>query len=58
MLTAAGDDRCVLTTGSDSLDAILYHLLRLETDFTVLEPPELIERARAVAARLAQAASG
>lgn len=58
MLTPAGDDRCVLTTGADSLDATLYHLLHLDTGFTVLEPPELIERARTAAARLRQATAG
>ncbi len=55
VLTPLKDDRCLLTTGGDSLDSLLYHLLVLETDFTVLEPPELIARARAVAGRLARA---
>jgi predicted DNA-binding transcriptional regulator YafY len=53
---AAGADACVLTTGHDSLDALTFHLGSLGCDFTVLEPPALIERIRVLAARLQRAA--
>lgn len=56
VLKAAGQDSCLLTTGSDSLDAIAFHLAMLGTDFTVLEPPELIELVRVLAGRLHRAA--
>lgn len=46
---------CVLTAGSDSLDAIAFHLAELGHDFTVLEPPELVERVRALADRFGRA---
>ncbi len=55
-IEAAGDE-CMLTTGSDSLDALTFHLGNLGCDFTVLEPPELIERIRILAARLHRAAA-
>lgn len=56
VLTQAGAGRCVLSTGSDSLNAMTYHLLALDVEFTVLEPPELIEHLRGVAGRLSRAA--
>jgi predicted DNA-binding transcriptional regulator YafY len=55
-LEAAGDDTCMLTTGSDSLDSLTFHLGQLGCEFTVLEPPELIERIQALAGRLQRAA--
>jgi predicted DNA-binding transcriptional regulator YafY len=54
---AAGADACMLRTGHDSLDALTFHLGQLGCDFTVLDPPELIEHVRTVAARLQRAAS-
>jgi len=48
---------CVLTSGADSLDMLAFHIAAMDIDFTVLEPPELIERAAALATRLAKAAS-
>jgi predicted DNA-binding transcriptional regulator YafY len=54
---AAGADECVLTTGNDSLHALTFHLGNLGCEFTVLEPPELIEHVRAMAGRLQRAAS-
>jgi predicted DNA-binding transcriptional regulator YafY len=57
VLEAAGEDTCMLTTGSDSLDSLAFHLGQLGCEFTVLEPPELIERIRALAGRLGRAAS-
>ncbi len=52
----AGDGSCLLTTGSDSLDALTFHLAALGADFTVLAPPELIDYVRDVAERLRQVA--
>jgi len=49
---------CLLTTGSDSLDALTAHLLLLGADFEVLQPPELIEHVRAAADRQLRAAQG
>jgi predicted DNA-binding transcriptional regulator YafY len=56
VVEADGDERCVLTTGSDSLDAIAFHLAALDVPFTVDEPPELRARCAAIAARLTAAA--
>jgi predicted DNA-binding transcriptional regulator YafY len=53
----AGPDTCLLVTGNDSLDALTFHLALLGCDFTVLEPPELIEHVRAMVGRLRRAAS-
>jgi predicted DNA-binding transcriptional regulator YafY len=54
-LAADRDGTCLLTTGSDSLDSLTFHLGQLGCEFTVLEPPELIERVRALAGRLQRA---
>ncbi len=56
VVEATDDRRCVLTTGSDSLDSIAMHLALLGVPFTPLEPPELRARCQALAARLLQAA--
>jgi predicted DNA-binding transcriptional regulator YafY len=56
VLAAADGDRCVLTSGADSLDLLACHLATMDLDFTVLEPPALIERVQVLAARLARAA--
>ncbi len=50
----AGD--CLLTSGADSLDMLAFRIAAMDLDFTVLEPPELIQRAQTLAARLASAA--
>jgi predicted DNA-binding transcriptional regulator YafY len=55
VVTEVGQDRCLLATGSDSLGALTYHLASLGADFTVLEPPELIDFVGAAAGRLARA---
>lgn len=47
----AGEDACLLSTGSESLDALAFHLGHLGCEFTVLGPPELIERVRTLAGR-------
>ena len=56
VVTDAGADGCLLATGSDSLGALTFHLAALDADFTVLEPPELIDFVRAVAERLTRSA--
>lgn len=53
---SAGPDSCVLRTGSESLDALAVYIGMLGVDFEVREPPELAERLRVVADRLARAA--
>jgi predicted DNA-binding transcriptional regulator YafY len=55
-LEPAPDGGCLLTTGSDSLDSLAFHLGSLGCDFTVLEPPELISWVLALARRLQRAA--
>jgi hypothetical protein len=55
VLTEAGAGQCLLTTGSDSLEAMTFHLLALEVEFTVLEPPELIDHLRRAGGRLQRA---
>lgn len=55
VIEPAGPDTCILTAGSDSLDAIALHLGLVGIAFTVLEPPELRVRIQAVADRLQQA---
>jgi predicted DNA-binding transcriptional regulator YafY len=57
VLDATGPASCVLTSGSDSLDAIAFHLVMMGLRFTVLDPPELIEHMRALAGRLSEAAA-
>lgn len=56
VVSDAGDGRCLLTTGADSLDALTFHLAALGADFTVLAPPDLIEYVRDVADRLQRVA--
>jgi predicted DNA-binding transcriptional regulator YafY len=56
VLEPVSQDTCLLTTGSDALDHIAVHLAWLGTDFTVLEPPELLEQVRTLADRLHRAA--
>jgi predicted DNA-binding transcriptional regulator YafY len=56
VLAAAEGSSCVLTSGADSLDMLAFHVATMDLDFTVLEPPELVERVQALADRLASAA--
>jgi len=51
----AGDGSCLLTTGADSLGALTFHLAAIGAEFTVLEPPELIDFIRDAAVRLQRA---
>jgi len=46
---------CVLHTGSDSLDGLAVHLGLLGVDFTVTEPPELVDRIAELADRYGRA---
>lgn len=57
VIEAAGDNRCLLTTGSQSLDAIAMHLVLIDVPFTPLSPPELRARCAALSRRLAAAAT-
>jgi predicted DNA-binding transcriptional regulator YafY len=57
VLEPAAANSCVLIAGSDSLDAIAFHTAMMDLPFTVLEPPELIERMRTLAGRLSDAAA-
>lgn len=52
------DDRsCLLRTWSDWLGGIAVYAAMLGVDFTVLEPPELIDQVRELAGRFARATS-
>jgi predicted DNA-binding transcriptional regulator YafY len=55
IIEPAGPGRCVLVSGSDSLDALALHVTALDVDYVVLEPRELAERLAVLAARLATA---
>jgi predicted DNA-binding transcriptional regulator YafY len=46
---------CILHTGADSLWTIAIYISALDMDFTVLEPPELIELLRTIARRYLRA---
>jgi predicted DNA-binding transcriptional regulator YafY len=49
------DSSCMLHAGGDWLPALAIYIANIGVDFTVLEPPELIEHMRVLADRLAQA---
>lgn len=57
VVTTATADSCVLTTGSDSLDALAFHIAMLGLPVQVLEPAELVERMSELAAWLSRAVS-
>ena len=57
-VTAAGDQTCVLDTGSDSLATIAVYLGFLGWDFLVDSPPELAAEVRALAERYQRALPG
>ncbi len=57
VIEAVDERQCVLTSGSDSLDAIALHCALLGVPFTPLEPPQLRDRCAALAARLQDAAA-
>lgn len=51
-------ERCEVRSGADNLDFVLMHMLLLGHDFEVLDPPELGDRCRTLAARLLSAGTG
>jgi predicted DNA-binding transcriptional regulator YafY len=53
-----GSDRCEVLSGAAGLDIVLMHVLLLGHAFEVLDPPELAERCRVLAARLRSAGGG
>jgi predicted DNA-binding transcriptional regulator YafY len=52
---AVDEHTCRLRTGADSLDTLAVHLGLLGVDFTVTDPPELVETLRTLAARYSRA---
>lgn len=56
-LEAVDDNRCILHTGSNSLEQIALYIGLKGVDFQVLDPPELVDYVRALAERLARAAA-
>jgi predicted DNA-binding transcriptional regulator YafY len=55
ILEALDAERTMLTTGGDDLDLIVFHLLALDVDFVVHEPPALRAHIERVRHRLARA---
>jgi predicted DNA-binding transcriptional regulator YafY len=55
-VTAIDDAICRLDTGADSLEMMAVYLGTLGVDFTVADPPELIDHIRALSTRYARAA--
>jgi predicted DNA-binding transcriptional regulator YafY len=54
-VTAIDDGMCLLDTGADSLEMMAVYLGTLGVDFTVADPPELIDHVRTLANRYARA---
>ncbi len=54
-LTAVDDSSCILDTGADSLEMLAVYLGLLGVDFTVSEPPELVQRIQALGERYTRA---
>ena len=46
---------CLLDTGADSLEMMAVYLGTLGVDFTIADPPELIDHVRTLATRYARA---
>ena len=55
-ITAVDDASCILDTGADNVEQLAAWLGFLGADFTVSEPPELVEQLKRLAARYAAAA--
>jgi predicted DNA-binding transcriptional regulator YafY len=51
-------DTCVLSTGNDNAEMLAVYLGMIGFDFTVTEPPELVEAVRALSERYARATPG
>ena len=54
MLEALDERTTLLTTGSDQLDSIVFHVAMLDVDFRVVEPAVLRERMHAASTRLSR----
>lgn len=54
---AEGEQTCVLTTGAEALEHLVAHLLLLDLELEVLDPPELRDAVARAAGRLARAAA-
>jgi predicted DNA-binding transcriptional regulator YafY len=55
-LKALDNERCLLSTGARRPEYLAMHLANVGVDFSVLEPPELIDAVRELGKRLARAA--
>lgn len=49
-------DFCVVSAGAEDPRVLVLYLAMVDAPFEVLEPPEVVEAARSLAARLAAAA--
>ena len=58
LLEAVDAHTCVLRTGARSFGNLAFHLVAMDLDFTVDDPPELVEHLRALARRLDRAGGG
>lgn len=54
-LEPVDDNTCVMRTGAESLDRIIFHLLYLGFDFEVHEPAELVDHVQTLIQRLRNA---
>jgi predicted DNA-binding transcriptional regulator YafY len=52
------DDHCILTIGGDTYDMIAAMILHAGVEFTLLDPPELAQSIRQIAARLLDGIGG
>jgi predicted DNA-binding transcriptional regulator YafY len=52
-----GPDACVVTTGADDPERMVFYFALPGCDFEVLEPPEVAQAVRSVAERIARAAN-
>jgi predicted DNA-binding transcriptional regulator YafY len=54
-LEAVDENTCVLESGANNPESLAHYLGTLDVDFTVTDPPELVERLRELADRYARA---
>ena len=55
-ITPIDETSCMLTTGAERLEELALYLGLLDADFSVTEPPELVDQLRVLATRYAAAA--
>ena len=55
VVEAVDEHSCTFTTGADDLTTLAAHLGRLDVDFRVDDPPELVDKLQELAARYARA---